>query len=614
MSGKKFHVSFLVGITVLVLLFNMIPAFAGYAEAAVKSAVVTTNGVNVRSGPGISYNKIGMVNKGENYDVVQQSNGWANLKISPSVLGWVKELYLMTKNGSEAEKAADSNTVKTIAVNADNVNLRSGPGTKFAIVGKAAKGQQFVTTKQSGGWYYINIGQGKFGWIIAQFATVKASAVTTNPLKPVPPTPTPPTPAPVDSEAVDLTKSLLVIKASIVNVRVGAGTGFGLVSKVKAGDRLKVLKKNDQWYLVQLAGGKQGWVAGWLGEMVVSDTMSRDGTDVSTKPATEPATEPTTEPETQPETGMSPGSGEGSGVPVPPAKIQSIEFAGSESVQEQLVIKSEGDIKFNVSSLNQPDRLVIDLQNSDVNNIKDFSTGRVLVSNVRVAQFSANPMVVRIVLDLNKIVSYTAKVDDDGKILTLNLSEPSIKGKVIVVDAGHGGYDPGAIGVTGLSEKDFNLDLALKLREKLTALEATVIMTRVDDTFISLSGRASVANQVYADIFVSIHANSSYTPSKQGTSTYYYTPSTIPSLYLQREQRQKLALKVQDRLVAQLGTGNIGILQANFAVLRETQMPSILVESAFLSNANDEALLKDDHFRDKEAQAITDGLLDYFAN
>jgi N-acetylmuramoyl-L-alanine amidase len=362
--------------------------------------------------------------------------------------------------------------------------------------------------------------------------------------------------------------------------------------------------------------------------------MSRDGKDQSKTPVTQPATEPTTPPttpvtpptepatppETPPETGMSPGSGEGKETPIPTVKIQSIELtessdvAGSNYAEAKLVIKSEGEIQFNVSLLNGPDRVVIDLQNSDVNNIKDFVPTSALVSNVRVAQYTLSPMVVRIVLDLNKIVSYTPKVDESGKELTLTLSEPSIKGKVIVIDAGHGGYDPGALGVTGLYEKDFNLDTSLKLQDKLTALGATVIMTRTDDSFISLSGRANVANQVYADIFVSVHANSTNSSALRGTSTYFYAPSTNPALYSQREQRQKLAARVQNRLAAELGTRNIGTLQANFAVLRETQMPSILVESAFLSNPDDEALLKDSQFRDKEAQAIADGLSDYFAN
>lgn len=622
MSGRKFYMSFFVGITVLGLLFFMSPGFAGYAEAAVKSAVATTNGVNVRSGPGTGFKKIGMINKGSSHEVIEQRNGWAKLKISSKTQGWVTESYLKftaespasqlvnsetsPKSGSDTGKAAEAKTVKTIVVKTDNVNLRTGPGTKFAKAGKANKGRQFTVVKESGGWYNVNLGQGKFGWIIAQYVSVKASAVVPS------------------SETVDLAKSTLVIKSSIVNIRSGAGTGFGVVAKVKAGERLAALKRNGQWYLVQLAGGKQGWVAGWLVELETSDAMSRDSTGQSNPPTTPPTTPPATEttilpPTTTPETGVSPGSGEGKGIPVPAAKIQSIELKGnsateSNSTEEQLIIQSEGDIQFNVSLLNQPDRLVIDLQNSDVNNIKDFIPSSVLVSNVRVAQFSLSPMVVRVVLDLNKAVSYTPKVDDSTKTLTLSLSEPSIKGKTVVIDAGHGGYDPGAGGVTGLNEKDFNLDLALKLRDKVTALGANVIMTRSDDTFVSLSGRADVANQVYADVFVSIHANSSNSSSIRGTSTYFYAPSTVPALYSEREQRQKLAAKVQARLIAALETRDIGTLQANFAVLRETQMPSILVESAFLSNADDEALLKDDQFREKEAQAIADGLCDYFAN
>ena len=232
----------------------------------------------------------------------------------------------------------------------------------------------------------------------------------------------------------------------------------------------------------------------------------------------------------------------------------------------------------------------------------------------RSAQFSLTPMSVRVVIDLNRPSAYQAVLDDQGSTLKVTLTEPSIKAKVIVIDAGHGGYDPGAIGVTGLEEKAFNLETALILRDKLEALGAEVLLTRDDDSFISLTSRAAVANKVYADVFVSIHANASERSSTNGTSTYYYAPSSDPVLYAQYVERRQLADSVQNRLAALLGTRDIGILQGNLSVLRNTKMPSILVESAFLSNAEDERRLKDRQFREKVAQGIAEGLTAYFAS
>jgi N-acetylmuramoyl-L-alanine amidase len=182
----------------------------------------------------------------------------------------------------------------------------------------------------------------------------------------------------------------------------------------------------------------------------------------------------------------------------------------------------------------------------------------------------------------------------------------SLTGKVIVIDPGHGGSNPGAIGVTGLVEKDVVLDVSLRLAQKLRQAGATVIMTRSTDTTVFLAARVAMAEQAGAHAFVSIHANAHPNRAISGTETYYYRykPNYIESYYL--------AAHLQNELVKALGLRDIGIKHGNFHVIRETTMPSALVELAFLSNPHDEALMKTAQFRENAAQAIYCGLERFF--
>jgi N-acetylmuramoyl-L-alanine amidase len=151
-----------------------------------------------------------------------------------------------------------------------------------------------------------------------------------------------------------------------------------------------------------------------------------------------------------------------------------------------------------------------------------------------------------------------------------------------------------------LYEKDVNLSIASKLKTLLEQAGAKVVMTHTGSTDLTLAGRAEVANALKADIFVSIHANSS-DGGYSGHSTYYYAPSGHEILGAQRYSRQKLASLVQRELVKAGGRKDIGILEANFAVLRETKVPSILVETGYLSDAEEERLLGNDGYRQQLA-------------
>lgn len=189
---------------------------------------------------------------------------------------------------------------------------------------------------------------------------------------------------------------------------------------------------------------------------------------------------------------------------------------------------------------------------------------------------------------------------------------PGLKGKVIVIDPGHGGSDPGAIGPGSTQEKAVTLAVSQKVKAALEKAGARVIMTRQDDRDVfgarataveELDARTKVANSIKADIFLSIHANAFGNRSVGGTSTHYYLKSRYDRM---------LAGNLQASLVSAVGLNDRGAQTANFYVVKRTLMPAALIETAFLSNPDEEKLLNSPKFQQQLAQGIVDGLDQFF--
>jgi N-acetylmuramoyl-L-alanine amidase len=172
----------------------------------------------------------------------------------------------------------------------------------------------------------------------------------------------------------------------------------------------------------------------------------------------------------------------------------------------------------------------------------------------------------------------------------------------IFIDAGHGGTNPGAVNTYGLKEAEINLDVALRLGRILESKGYNVVYSRTDNTTLSLTDRSYAANNVGADYFVSIHCNSNVNPEINGTETFYYKENTIA---------QDFAIVVNNALVAEIGTKNLGTFSANFSVLRRTKMPAILVELAFISNIYEAEQLSTPSFREKCAIGIANGIVEF---
>lgn len=204
-------------------------------------------------------------------------------------------------------------------------------------------------------------------------------------------------------------------------------------------------------------------------------------------------------------------------------------------------------------------------------------------------------------------------------ILTIRLgaggnNARGIKGKMIVIDAGHGGSDCGAIGASGVYEKDVTLAIAKEVQKQLMMEGAKTMMTRTTDREVSrkkdvadsaeLGARVTVAERAQADIFVSIHLNSVASSEVGGVETYYYQGSFAG---------ERLANYVQKSLMRQFDLQDRGVKTANFYVLKHSSMPTILTELAFISNPREERLLTSAESQKLFAGAIVNGIKQYFS-
>lgn len=337
----------------------------------------------------------------------------------------------------------------------------------------------------------------------------------------------------------------------------------------------------------------------------------------------------------------------------------------------RIVVDGTKETEYKVSVISNPQRIIIDIQNAWVSpNVKkatnidsrfakavriaqhDSSTVRVVVessmgkNNYKVFALKGGTTAYRVVMDLGKVgegsknsgidFSPQPKPDTSGSNNT-NKGEkvetppsvttpsgtttepaftPGLKGKIIALDAGHGGSDTGAIGPTGVTEKGVTLRVAKALQKLLQAEGATVLMTRTTDTEVSpkkanasdveeLQARCDVGNDGNADIFISMHMDSFTNSTPSGTTGYYYTKGSKAS--------QRLAQYVSEGVVTALGTGNRGTKSCNFYVVKHTDMPATLVEMAFISNDKEEKLMNSEAGINRAAEGILNGLRRFFS-
>ncbi|HEY8342866.1 MAG TPA: SH3 domain-containing protein [Calditerricola sp.] len=450
-------------------------------EAATASQVtVTASVLNVRSGPGTNYAIISQVKRNTRLTVQKKQGGWLQVRLPNGRIGWVSEQYVRPVSASPAPAQGGSGqpaapSAQTVEVTASVLNVRSGPGTNYAIISQVKRNTRLTVQKKQGGWLQVRLPNGRTGWVSAQY------------VRPVHPT------APSQGSAkqppaggTSATAKTATVTASSLNVRSGPGTQYAVIRSIPKGTRVTVLEQLGSWWRVQ-AGNLIGWVA---------SAYLRVETSTSILPAPSPPPAPAT-PKPQPISAP--------GTEPPPAS-------------------------------NDPQAI--------------------------------------------------------------------LRGKRIILDPGHGGQDPGAIGRTlGTLEKTVNLQVAHLVKARLEDLGAEVFMTREDDRYPTLAERVAFARKVQGDVFISIHHNSALDQTLRGTMTFYAKdgPSRL------------LAEAVHEELVRAIGLRDLQVRRANYYVIVNNPYPAILLEIGFLSHPDEERLVRDPEFQARAAQGIVQGLIRYFA-
>jgi len=332
----------------------------------------------------------------------------------------------------------------------------------------------------------------------------------------------------------------------------------------------------------------------------------------------------------------------------------------------RVVVETNGVVEFARGQLKNPERVFFDIKKSLLNKEarKEFLVNNSIVNKIRVGQFDTST--VRIVFELLK-PDYEFKVIQlenpfrividiylkGGSKQSLKELEKKKESKIslkrtIVIDPGHGGKDPGAIGPTGLKEKDVVLDVALKVRELLKSdPQYDIVLTRDQDIFIPLNKITEIANKINADLFISIHANASTNSYARGVETYLLNWTDDEEAIRVAARENAISVKKMKQLKGELGfmlaslereakrddsvrlagyihnsmadelkndfsRHNNGVKQALFYVLVGAQMPSCLLEISYISNPEEERLLDDESYRMKIAQSLVEGIKNYF--
>lgn len=342
--------------------------------------------------------------------------------------------------------------------------------------------------------------------------------------------------------------------------------------------------------------------------------------------------------------------------------VQNIRHSSSGN-HVRIVVDVDGPLTYTSHRLSNPDRLYFDLKDFTLSEgiQTSLTLDNGLIKKVRTSQFDRKT--VRVVLDIIRLDRFTAFILDNPHRLVIDAyseNAMSFRKQVradsmkalgigrIVIDPGHGGKDPGAIGPRGLQEKDVVLDIARRLGEIIreeNGLE--VIYTRDSDRFIPLDERTDIANENAADLFISIHVNASKRRSARGVETYFlnWTNDAEASRVAAREnsisvrkiqqvqgelrmilldlardvkndQSMKLASSIQEAIVSNLQKSynkveNNKVKWAPFYVLIGAEMPSVLIETSFISNREEEMRLSTVKYRTMIAEAIAKGVNDY---
>ncbi|MEC2077871.1 N-acetylmuramoyl-L-alanine amidase [Metabacillus fastidiosus] len=568
------------------------------------SLYVKKDNTDVRKGANESYTSVEKLAAGQKVTVIdsyisKDGDVWYRIDLGIKQ-GWVS-LEALTINSTNSDQTEEDNQViqetekievgQTVYIKNANTQIRRGALDSYRAVYTAKENEsfkvidEFVNNKNER-WLRLHVSNSLQGWVIE-------TAVQAEP-----------------SRDAQVLPDYIFVKSKDAVARRGALSDYRVVDSLPTNEHLKVIesfinKNNELWYRVELSSTLAGWVS--------ADDISRDPKVDMTYYLGEYGNVRT---EAQNFADAITPLSKGSAVYVVDHLINDAnelwfqvkiedgqlgwinsKFITSEIPYINQAFKAAGTVYVHKGATTDYTKIATLKKGTSVKIIYEFINNR----NEHWYNVELSNKAKGWVLKEELTKGQTSNVPG----VPSNPSAGALSGKKIVVDAGHGGKDPGATGASKLREKDVVLDVALKLRDKLEAEGATVLLTRSTDVFIELPDRVKISNNSKYDAFVSIHINSATNRSARGTETYYNTSKNGAKSKL-------LAESIQPELVKALNTYNRGVKTQNFAVIKNNELPSVLVELAFVSNPTEEAMLRDDAVRAKSADALTKGFITYF--
>lgn len=481
-----------------------------------------------------------------------------------------------------------SKKVASIIVQRGPVSLWSGPSTDYNKVGSAEQGEKLPVVDSQGDWYQVNRG-GTLAWVAGWLVETSDEVVPVTPGQdPVEP-PKPPKPAGPTKDTIQIAKTV-----DNTGIKITVASGAALKADIKESRNQVIYEFEDRQLeglnliKVDLGSGELKVKARNEGKNAIVEVTFPYGTEYRT--ASEEG-----------------GKKEVFILPNRILKVDRKTFGkNGERVVVTTLVPTEYEQKLS------GDRLEVTFKDCLPGEADDkYTWNSQIIEQLTVNQAGRNVTFTFKTRDLHKHVVGADTSGTGINIMMVDSSGVKPASGIVVLDPGHGGSEPGTIG-SQLKEKDANLAIALKAGAILEQKGIKVAYTRTDDSDVGLEERAAFANRLNADLFVSIHNNAALNnPVASGTETFFYAPADSPELFIQRDERQRLARCLQSQLTAKLGRIDRGAKEKNLSVLRNTQMTSALVECVFVSNPEEESLLLTEAFKNKAAEAIAAGIEDY---
>lgn len=541
-----FYISF-----ILAAVFTAVLTTPSAAEA-VSSPVnikVEVNLLNLRVGPSITHTRVQGLPSGTPLEVLFREREWLLVKLKDGSTGWVDGSYTNFSPGM-ADKLPPVIGEKA-AITGSLLNIRLGPGLNYQRINQLPQNSTITVYFHEGDWLLAGLSDGTSGWVYRQHTSFIPKAPETKTEKISQPAEKPELLSSQQQTPVKEGEQYpykVIVTASPLRLREQPGLNNTPVGEIPRDTILTVLHRTkEDWLQVQLPDGRQGWIAGWY--------------------------------------------------------TQKLE--GNEENKEDTVFRLAA---VNVDVLRV--RSGPGLQYSQIGRV--FSGNHLLTLQEQNGWYYVRTPAGDygwISGDHAAIINVVSQGISGPQPVNLSFAGPGLPSRniTVVIDPGHGGQDHGATGFSGLKEKNVNLTVSLYLAELLKSRGFNVVMTRQNDTKITLAERVALAERVNADLFISIHANAS--PNNKfasGTETYYFqNKETSPQSFY-------LASLIQQEVSAALKLPSLGVKKAPFHVIRETSIPSALVELAFLTNAADETILRSDDCLRLAAEALYRAVLRYY--